>query len=483
MASKYSRPILDHLSSYKLTYKQLANIVGLIQSNDLDDQTLLSVIISLITKKVSIKAVNTIYNKTKIQQIVNQPWLYRSQYILFSFDDVIIESSQLGYSLPLNANVPAVYKWYYTDSQNKARYTVNTSYPLSNIVGLHMAPLSVVGSDLISYIQLDVNILIEEFAAQSFSTSGRNYHFAADLELVNDILVSKWSGTIMDTTYFNRGYYWFHTPVKTVPSFTFTFKTSAVSAPFDNLLPIPILTAQVYFIPGIQTLIYLPYSPPYFTTNHFYFANFSTKTPVQDKNIIDAFNSYLGYDLTPYPNFNSGQQIAINLDTSKLTDIHQYMYYTDQVWDTVTPAIVAKGLWNSTFVIKYSNPVRIQTPAPHGLASGDTVHITDFITWCNGTHYGSAAFDASINSLLGHIVTVIDANTFSIPIDGTVTSYKDIVQYLYAVSPPAVPPYPFQNDPPVIPLDYKFLLYLSTATLSNITINPVIQLEVITMKE
>jgi hypothetical protein len=237
----------------------------------------------------------------------------------------------------------------------------------------------------------------------------------------------------------------------------------------NRYIPISIDTAPVYFIPGRETILYLPYTAPYYNVDYFYFKNFSTTTPTLDQTVITAFNSSVGYDAsTRYPTVFSRLRIAPALDTSKLTNLSQYLPYTDQVWNGITVEKVKDGaLLNQRFTVMYDNPVRIRTPALHGITSGTTVFITNFIPQTAYAYYGDAAFDAAMNSLAGHTATVIDNRTFSIPLDGTVISYRAIMYYLY------------QNIFP----DYAQYLYLTTATIDKITINPVMTLEVITMKE
>jgi hypothetical protein len=313
----------------------------------------------------------------------------------------------------------------------------------------------------------NATILISEFATQSFSTSGRRYHFSGDIALADDILVSGWDGVVIDTTDYNRGYYWFHTPIKSVNSFTFTF---TLSTPITKYIVIPIVTAPVYFIPGRETLFFLPYNPAYYTTNIYYFTKFTTSTPIPDALIIDQVNRKSGYTLGHYPASPSALRVAASLNTSQLTNLHQYLPYTDQVWDGVTPSLVTDGvLLNTQYTMMYSNPVRIRTAAPHGITTGTTVFITDFLarTATGPTLYGTVSFENAVNDVAGHSVTVIDANTFSIPLDGTEISYRAVMYHLYTV----------------VVNDYTQHLYLTSATLANITINPVMQLEVITMKE
>lgn len=455
----------DDISRFKITPKQAAYIISLVQSNLYDDEQLKEIITQLLTRKASIKSIAGNSDIKKIQRIIHQPWLYKVHYFLLSFDDVLVEDNVKAINF-FGDTVSASYKWLYSITRTKAPATVTSTSPVSNIVGLHLAPISIAGSTLSPTTQYNATILIDEFSAQSFSTSGRRYHFTADIALVNDILISNWNGVKLDTTNHNRGYYWFHTPIKSVQSFTFTF---AQSSPMDRFIPVPIDTAPVYFIPGRETLLYLPYSAPYYNVDYYYFKNFSTTTPTLDQSIITAFNSSVGYDASAkYPTVFSRLRVVPTLDTSKLTNLSQYLPYTDQVWDYITVEKVKDGaLLDQRFTIMYDNPVRIRTPLPHGITSGTTVFITNFIPQTAYAYYGDAAFDAAMNSLAGHTVTVIDNRTFSIPLDGTVISYRAVMYYLYQSIFP----------------DYAQHLYLTTATLDKITINPVMTLEVITMKE
>jgi hypothetical protein len=83
----------------------------------------------------------------------------------------------------------------------------------------------------------------------------------------------------------------------------------------------------------------------------------------------------------------------------------------------------------STSHITYSNPAIITTTDPHNLQSGNSIIISDFTT-TNPTR--DSTLITQVNDQSGNLVTVIDDNQFSIPID--LTSLNNTIQGTIAVT-------------------------------------------------
>lgn len=447
-----SYPFLDKFKYYKLEYKHLAKIIYLLQKYEQEpDDAVFENIKQYLTKKIKISYLAGIPDIPKIQKILHEPWLYKTNYVSLPFDDAIID--------PMS---PYIYQWIYTDSRNYTPSTVRTPYPLQNIIAIRMAPLALPYINDADLVKRYGTVLIQEFSAQSYSTPNRQYHFVANIKYPDNYKnLYTQVGIEFDTTYCNRGYYWFHRPYKTVPSFTVTFGT-----PID-LYTIPLNTISLYFIPGKQTFFYLG-SSLLINTNTFYIKNFTTPTPNLDAAIIAAINSISGIPIT----LGRGRKVFIvtGMDTSSITDIEQYLFYTSQVSDLL-PAPVATvsdgGAFTSIFTVMYTNPIRIRTPVPHGLVDGTVVFITNYgATNLFGT-FAPLVFINAMNNVAGYPITVLDPNTFTIPLDGS----GSVVDYNLIIA---------QQNILTLPTT---TYYLSTAQFANLSVNPVIQLEIIMLKE
>lgn len=106
------------------------------------------------------------------------------------------------------------------------------------------------------------------------------------------------------------------------------------------------------------------------------------------------------------------------------TPIQSISSFTISMANPVQIVDIPAGI-QSAIISTYANPLELVFNYPHGLLDGGIVIVSNFTT--NDT-VTDAAIIAAVNSTAGHVVTVVDDFTISIPIDGTlVTAPREVV--------------------------------------------------------
>lgn len=417
----------NELKDYKLDARDMANILRVLQNPTSRSETEKRLRQFLI-KKINVVSLNGISNINSIKKIINEPWIHKKNYVSLHFSDTIFD--------PMN---PCLYKWYYSEAVKQSRSTVRTTYPLENIIAIRMSPLNV---PLLSDVDLFTkicNISIQEFEAQSFSLPGRKYHFVTNVtnSFSDGYITQTAAGTVFDTTYANKGYYWFHKPYKTIPSFTVSFADPI------NLFQVIKPTVNVYIIPGPTTYFYIDKASELELDQktNLNFKQFTTLNPVDDAAIISAINSDNGVNLSILnwslndTRVRGGYSLwESNVDSSGIKDMYRYLFYTIQCFDITTGigyATVSNGGAPVPVKVMYTNPMRIAIYPPmgnHGFTTGDNITFSNF--GCSNSYgtFADAAFITNISTGTFQI-TVIDDQTFTIPVDAwTPIDYEMLIR-------------------------------------------------------
>lgn len=243
-------------------------------------------------------------NMYRTRKLFNETALYTYRYI------VLDTSRSSGYDFNTKK-----YKWNYNGTPLVEEGVASSTGPIKNIVGMRSFPIVMKNFRTFRDLYNIYTLTIDELVAQSFIGHERQrYHFMYRTRNVPVFGLS--DSNEFNPRDFNRGYFWFRTPIQSINSFTISMANPV----------------QIVDIPaGIQSAI------------------------------ISTFN----------------------------------------------------------------NPLQLVFSYPHGLLSGGIIIISNFTT---NDPVTDAVIIASVNSSAGHVITVIDDLTISIPVDGTlITAPREVV--------------------------------------------------------
>lgn len=243
-------------------------------------------------------------NMYRTRKLFNESALHTYRYV------VLDTSKSSGYDFNTKK-----YRWNYNGTPLVEEGVASSTGPIKNIVGMRSFPIIMKNFNTFRDLYNIYTLTIDELVAQSFIGHERQrYHFMYRTK--NMPVAGLSDSNEFNPHDFNRGYFWFRTPIQSISSFTISMANPV----------------QIVDIPaGIQSAI------------------------------INTFN----------------------------------------------------------------NPLELVFYYPHGLLSGGIIIVSKFTT---NDPVTDAAIIAAVNSSAGHVITVIDDLTISIPIDGTlVTAPREVV--------------------------------------------------------
>jgi hypothetical protein len=249
------------------------------------------------------------------------------------------------------------------------------------------------------------------------------------------------------------------------------YKTAAV---YKNLCMVPSAipkTIDIYFEPGQVTNLFLIGGQLQMNGagQRLFIKDFTLAfANPPDLAVMTTINSSVGVSM-------NGSQV-LGLDSSTITDISRYMYYTTQVYDSgifsgygFGNAFVADNtgnFWQAVVAVKYGDLMQFKTFMPHGFINGTVVKFKGYGATTTTFPAFALPWFVDLINLNTYAVTVIDSHTFSILVNPL-----GAIDYGRLLSA-EVTMHPMES-----------FLYKSTAVLTILDITPAIQLEIIMLKE
>lgn len=233
----------------------------------------------------------------KSRKLFNETSLYTYRYV--SLDT----SNSTGYDF-----VARKYKWNYNGTPVVQDGTASSTGPIKNIIGMRVFPI--VMKEFLGFRDLYniYTLTIDELISQSFiGHEKQRYHFMFRVKNYPVVGVSNWIE--FNPHDFNRGYFWFKTPIQNISTFTISMANPVQAVD----IPAGIQTCDVTHNNPLELTFTYPHG--IISGNTVFITGFTTDDPVTDAAIIAAINSTAGHIATSVDTFN----ITIPIDGTLVT--------------------------------------------------------------------------------------------------------------------------------------------------------------------
>ena len=282
-------------------HEMLKNEIGSLNEQDADyDMDTAGIdtdIVQYMTGKNNVVDIATIFGNKNIDSIVK-----KIQFITTAKTIRLLLDTR--YRL-LDNDGSTYYKWNYIGRTDLQQGTTNATIDIQNITAVRAFPIKVPYVSLLDNNAYSrVSMYISEFSAQSIiAQEGRNYHF---------LYGSKTNNRFVDLDFGNiteSAYYRFRQPIARLDTLTITFGSPLQPVIFDTdrlqTYDTQYATSTILDFPQVHNLE---------TGDLVYINNFTTISPNNDNDIIQAVNSTNGVIAT----YINATTISINVDTSSI---------------------------------------------------------------------------------------------------------------------------------------------------------------------
>lgn len=297
----------------KTLFKLVNDIVNEIELSELK-QVVCKTKMEGFSKKNSVVPVNisNIFGSSKedIKYLFNRKATIKSHYIFLDIDNTDTDIFDVNNT---------IVKWGFQNSGIYGKGFVTSIGEIENVIGMRINRVNIPKnwvSQFLVNVTKSQNILIHEFASQSFITNGRRFHFYL-MRMPGFPSFSEPTHARRNSIEYNisnGGYYMFQKPINNFSSITISFAEGTSIVPFPR--------SDLYFSVGSPGVTIG--NPTTIITNGYHFLtdqdiikirDFTTADPTGDASVINQFNSKDGHVITRI----SDNSFTIPIDSSGIT--------------------------------------------------------------------------------------------------------------------------------------------------------------------